>query len=40
MKQGKITWYDLQPYQDDPSLASAHPHHKRVPQTSNIIDGG
>ena len=26
-----LYWYDPQPHPDDPSLASAFPHHKHVP---------
>jgi hypothetical protein len=27
----KLYWYDSQPHPNDPSLASAHPHHKHIP---------
>jgi hypothetical protein len=27
----KLYWYDSQPHPDDPTLQSAHPHHKHVP---------
>jgi len=27
----KIAWYDSQPYPNDATLASTHPHHKHIP---------
>ena len=27
----KLAWYDAQPHPNDPTLASAYPHHKHIP---------